>query len=141
MSEKNQEYIASFGEWRVCLDGSLDAPRQSYWIEVGRMFEDDWVSHMREKNWVNISSFIQALEYGRKKIEENNSLVNEIRNCDRLPKDLWSCVQEAKKHIKNGTDFGLAYFKAGQEYGFSASVVASAHGKLKSIYKKMYAKK
>jgi len=48
-----------------------------------------------------------------------------------LPKPLWSACMFAKKLVSQGMDAGLANYKAGQYYGYSASDVAWARNQLK----------
>lgn len=49
----------------------------------------------------------------------------------RLPKELFKATMFAKKMIEDGVDVGLAHYKAGQYYGFSASDVGYARSQLK----------
>ena len=50
---------------------------------------------------------------------------------DRLPKDLFKACMFAKKMIDDGVDTGLACYKAGQYYGYSAHDVGVARNQLK----------
>jgi hypothetical protein len=55
----------------------------------------------------------------------------------KLPKDLFKAAMFAKLLVEKGTNPGLANYKAGQYYGYSASDVGFARSQLKqtkSIY-------
>jgi hypothetical protein len=49
----------------------------------------------------------------------------------RLPKELFAACMFAKKMIEDGMNPGLANYKAGQYYGYSASDVAWGRNQLK----------
>ena len=50
---------------------------------------------------------------------------------ERLPKELFKACMFAKTMIENGTPPGLANYKSGQYYGYSASDVGWARTQLK----------
>lgn len=51
----------------------------------------------------------------------------------RLEKDLFKACMFAKKMIEDGVSPGLACYKAGQYYGYSASDVGWARNQLKQV--------
>ena len=59
-----------FGMFAV-TDVGIQCLSTEYLIETGRIFSDDWVSHMSQKSWVKISDFTSALEFAKTRV--NNS--------------------------------------------------------------------
>ena len=55
--------LKRFGEWVVTTEG-VECLTSRYFIAKDRFDENDWVPHMREKTWVNIDDFTQALQTG-----------------------------------------------------------------------------
>ncbi len=51
-----------FGQWTVYGTG-LMVSDNGYDIAPGELNHTDWISHMSEKNWVNMDDFIQAYRY------------------------------------------------------------------------------
>ena len=59
--------IRKFGQWAVTTFGVECIERGSpYSIEQKRVHEPSWECHMREKDWVSMGDFTQALAYARK---------------------------------------------------------------------------
>lgn len=61
--EEMPEVITQFGQWIVAVDG-LHVYDGTYHIHSSRINERDWVSHMSEKQWVNIADLTRALYHG-----------------------------------------------------------------------------
>lgn len=57
--------IRRFGTWAVCDDG-VSCLHTFYFVDKKRVHEGDWVRHMNEKVWVNISDFSAALHYAQR---------------------------------------------------------------------------
>jgi hypothetical protein len=59
--------VKDFGQWKVTEFGleNLEKHFSSYAIKKDRLLENNWVAHMRDKNWVDLISFINALWYAR----------------------------------------------------------------------------
>lgn len=52
-------------DWKITKYGLEHSGFPPYEIHKSRLWEPDWIKHMEEKNWVNINSFIAALEYAQ----------------------------------------------------------------------------
>lgn len=57
------EVLAVYGVFAV-TDGGIECLDHTYFIENCRL-EEDWMSHMGSKNWVNMTDFRKALEYAK----------------------------------------------------------------------------
>jgi hypothetical protein len=56
--------VRRFGDWVVTSYG-LQCISRHYEIAASRLWENDWVRHLAEKNWPVISHFACALEFAR----------------------------------------------------------------------------
>jgi len=65
--------VKRFGAWVVTTYG-IECLETYYPIEISRVHELDWVSHMREKNWVKIQDFGAALEYARDLLTQSKTV-------------------------------------------------------------------
>lgn len=59
------EFYARFGQWVVTPHG-LECLYVEYDIPVNQLFQTHWVSHMRDKSWVDLGDFVKALDCARK---------------------------------------------------------------------------
>lgn len=44
-----------------------------YWISLDRVFEQDWVRHMSDKNWVNVAEFTEALKWAQQLVSNSKT--------------------------------------------------------------------
>jgi hypothetical protein len=56
--------VRRFGAWAVTTYG-IESLTSYYPIELSRVDESDWLKHMSEKTWVDISEFSEALNYAK----------------------------------------------------------------------------
>lgn len=56
--------IKRFGSWVVTTYG-IENLEHLYPIDLSRVEESDWVAHMRQKHWVDIGDFIDALTFAK----------------------------------------------------------------------------
>ena len=53
-----------FGEWEVDeYKFTVFNKKMNYSIEGDRLTEEDWIYHLRKKNWVDLNEFIPAYFY------------------------------------------------------------------------------
>lgn len=52
--------VIIFGDWVVDIEGNLDCPKACYFIEKDRLTEDDWISHLMGKVWLDFNTFLPA---------------------------------------------------------------------------------
>lgn len=58
--------IEKYGDWAVTKYGLEHLGRIPYEIHKSRLWEQDWIPHMEEKNWVSMPYFIAALKAAQK---------------------------------------------------------------------------
>ncbi len=56
--------LKRYGDWAVTTEG-IECLIVRYTVDKSRFDEGDWINHMREKTWVNLSDFSSALYTGR----------------------------------------------------------------------------
>ena len=60
--------VRRFGTWAVTTDG-VESLITSYSFRFDRVREPDWVDHMRDKRWVNIHDFVNALTFAQELLQ------------------------------------------------------------------------
>lgn len=67
--------IKRFGTWVVTTYG-VECLSTHYPIEIERVYEQDWLDHMRRKTWTNMVDFEEALSYAQElnQIKQNFSV-------------------------------------------------------------------
>ena len=70
--------IKRFGAW-VVTDYGIECLARSYPIELHRVEENDWLSHMREKRWVNMEDFTMAFVYAESLFQKRKKFILEDR--------------------------------------------------------------
>ena len=56
--------IKTIGDWKITKWGLEHATFPPYEIHRARLWED-WPEHMKEKNWINLNIFIEALDVAK----------------------------------------------------------------------------
>lgn len=51
---------SQFGKWHVSKSGDMTYDNGRYSIYDNQLKEDDWISHMFEKGWIDWNEFIPA---------------------------------------------------------------------------------
>ena len=59
--------------WKVYRTGEMVHSNPYYNIPPAKVFDEHIIQHMKVKVWVNMSTFLQALEKSRKIINELNN--------------------------------------------------------------------
>ena len=59
--------------WKVYRTGEMIHSNPYYNIPPAKVFDEHIIQHMKVKVWVNMSTFLQALEKSRKIINELNN--------------------------------------------------------------------
>jgi hypothetical protein len=57
-----KSFIQRFGVW-VITDFGLECLVTPYSIKASDLFNYDWLSHMKDKRWVNIDDFTHAYDF------------------------------------------------------------------------------
>lgn len=66
MENLNEEVV--FEDWVVCENGDMiNAKNHNYKIPGDRLHESKWISHMNEKSWIDMNTFIDAYFYALRK--------------------------------------------------------------------------
>jgi len=60
--------VRRFRQWAITEDG-LDCLSLSYSIPSDRLYETDWVDHMRRKTWIDIDDFKEAYAVAKQYFE------------------------------------------------------------------------
>lgn len=56
--------LAVFGVFAITSKG-IECLTHEYFIEKSRLNNNDWLSHMKEKSWINIIDFTNALAWAK----------------------------------------------------------------------------
>ena len=61
--------LKRYGDWAITTEG-IELLTGTYFIAKGRFDEPDWIEHMEEKTWVNMSDFHSALITGQELVKQ-----------------------------------------------------------------------
>lgn len=57
---QSMEVAHEFGKWSVDKIGNMEYDKGRYFIGKERLREDDWISHLFEKGWIDWNEFVPA---------------------------------------------------------------------------------